>query len=114
MLGSQRNGICPFTRTSQPRQPDAGPSEPGWAPSPPAQSYLGGSVGVHQDHVLRALLDLELDVILSFQGSQAAAAGAHSRLAVWGVWGQRAFWVKTKKVTILGHFGGKKQMEKTQ
>lgn len=66
-------------------------------PFSPAESYLGGSVGVHQNHVLCALFDLELDVILSFQGSQAAAAGAHSRLTVGGVWGQRAFWVKTKK-----------------
>lgn len=74
------------------------PSGPERDPSPPAQSYLGGSVGVHLDHVLCALFDLELDVILFFQGSQAAAAGARPRLTVWGVRGQRAFWVKTEKL----------------
>lgn len=69
-------------------------------PSSSAESYLGGSIGVHQNHVLCALFDLELNVILSFQGGQAAVAGAHSRFTVGGVWGQWAFWVKTKKVTI--------------
>lgn len=70
-------------------------------PSAPAETYLGGSIRVHQNHVLCPLFDLQLDVILSLQGSQAAAAGAHSAFTVWGVWGQRAFWVKTrKKVTM--------------
>lgn len=55
------------------------------------EPYLGGPVGVHQNHVLCTLLDLELNVVLSFQGGEAAAAGAHSRLTVWRVWGQRAF-----------------------
>lgn len=62
-----------------------------------ADSYLGGPVGVHQNHVLGTLFDLQLDVILSFQGGQAAAAVAHSRLTVGGIWGQGAFCVKTKK-----------------
>lgn len=62
-----------------------------------AESYLGGPVGVHQNHVLGTLFDLQLDVILSFQGGQAAAAVAHSRLTVGGIWGQGAFCVKTKK-----------------
>ncbi len=76
-------------------------------PPSPADPYLGGPVGVHQNHVLGALFDLELDVILPFQGGQAAAAGAHSRLTVGGIWGHRAFWVKTKKVqvTTLWLFG---------
>ena len=71
----------------------------GLPPPPPSPvPYLGGPVGVHQNHILCTLLDLELDVVLSLQGGQAAATGAHSRLAVGGIWGQRAFWVKTEKV----------------
>lgn len=66
------------------------------APSP-AESYLGGSVGVHLDHVLSALFDLELNVILSFQGGEAAITRAHSGLTVGGIWSQRAFWVKMEK-----------------
>lgn len=64
---------------------------------PPAESHLGGPVGVHLNHVLGTLFDLELDVILSFQGGQAAAAGAHSRLTVGRIWGQREFWVKKRR-----------------
>lgn len=55
------------------------------------EAYLRWPVGVHLNHVLRALFDLELDVVLSFQGGQAAAARAHSALAVWGIWRQGAF-----------------------
>lgn len=68
------------------------------------ESYLGGPVGVHLNHVLGALFDLELDVVLSFEGSQAATAGAHSGLAVRGVWGQRAFCAKSwKKKKLVPH-----------
>lgn len=53
-------------------------------------TYLRGTVGVHLNHVLSTLFDLELDIILSFQCGQAAAAGEHSGLTVGSVWGQRA------------------------
>lgn len=57
-------------------------------------SYLRRPIGVHQNHVLSTLFDLELDVILSFQGGKAAAAAG---VRVGGIWGQRAFWVKMRK-----------------
>lgn len=64
-------------------------------PSPSSvETYLGGPVGVHLNHVLGTLFNLELNVVLSFQGGEAAAACAHSGLAVRGIWGQRAFWIK--------------------
>lgn len=68
-------------------------------PPAPHDSYLRGPVGVHMDHVLSSLFDLELNVILSLQGSQAAAA-AHPRLAVRGIWGQRAIWVNREKTLL--------------
>lgn len=72
----------------------------------PVESYLGGPVGVHLNHVLGALFDLELDVVLSFQGGEAAAACAHSGFAVRGIWGQRALWVETgKKEHKLSPYG---------
>ncbi len=37
--------------------------------------YLGGSIGVHRDHVFDSLLDFELDVELSLQGSDAFLVG---------------------------------------
>lgn len=48
--------------------------------------YLVGTVGVHLDHVLSALLHFELDVVLLLECGQATAVGA-----AWSVWGQRAF-----------------------
>ena len=62
-----------------------------------AAGYLGGNVGVHLDHVLRPLFDLQLDVVLLLQGSEAAAAGEHPGLAAGRVWRQRAFWEKKKQ-----------------
>ena len=59
-----------------------------------AACYLGGDVGVHLDHVLGPLFDLQLDVVLLLQGSEATAAREHPSLTVGRVWRQRAFWEK--------------------